>query len=179
MYTQEDIIKAFGPYQAPEHFHIEWIQNSIERIAEFPLQLQTFFSSIGSEHEMAQYRPDSWTFRQIVHHIADSHIQAFCRFKLALTEEHPTIKAYSQNAWANTPDSQLVPLQSSIEIIKAIHHRWTILLKNMKIDDFSKSFHHPDLKRDMTLGFVLGLYAWHGTHHLTQMERYASNQAWL
>ena len=179
MYTQEEIIKAHGPYQAPEHFHAEWIQNSIERITIFPIQLQAFISSIGPDHEMAQYRPDSWTFRQIVHHLADSHMQAFCRFKLALTEEHPTIKPYSQNAWAASADSQNVPLQSSIDIIKAVHYRWVALINSMSIEDYAKGFYHPETQRDMSLGFVLGLYAWHGTHHLTQMERYALNQGWL
>ena len=179
MYTQEDIIKAYGPYQAPEHFHAEWIQNAIDRIAQFPDQLQTFLERIGPDHETAQYRPDSWTFRQIVHHLADSHMQAFCRFKLALTEEHPSIKPYSQNAWANTTDSIETEIKYSIDIIRALHARWVILIKSMSPADFSRAFYHPEYDRHMSLGFVLGLYAWHGTHHLTQMERYAQNQAWI
>jgi hypothetical protein len=106
-------------------------------------------------------------------------MQAFTRFKLALTEDMPTVKPYSQNAWASTSDSLEVDALISCALIIPLHERWLHLLKTMELSEFDKKYYHPEYKKEYSLGEVIGLYAWHGKHHLTQLQRYAHNQAWI
>jgi hypothetical protein len=178
-YTQEEIIKANGPFTAPEQITEEYLGTCIEEIAKFPKALTSFMMSLQAEHQFHCYRPEGWSYRQTVHHIADSHMQAFTRFKLALTEDMPTVKPYSQNAWANTSDSLEVDALISCALIIPLHERWLHLLKTMEFSDFDKKYFHPEYAREYSLGEVLGLYAWHGKHHLTQLQRHAHNQGWI
>jgi hypothetical protein len=178
-YTQEEIVKANGPFIAPEQITEEYLAACIEEIAKFPKHLTSFMMSLKAEHQFHRYRPEGWSFRQVVHHIADSHMQAFTRFKLALTEDMPTVKPYSQNAWANTSDSLDVDALISCALIIPLHERWLHLLKTMDLSGFDKKYYHPEYKKEYSLGEVIGLYAWHGKHHLTQLQRYAHNQAWV
>lgn len=179
MYTNEEIVKAKGAFTPPLTSDPAYIKACIQEISEFPEALNAFFNSIKPEHQNAQYREGSWTFRQVIHHIADSHMQAFSRFKLALTEDQPIIKPYNQNAWADSPDSLQSDASISVQFVKLLHERWVVLLMNMKDADFSRIYVHPEYQKEFTLTHALGLYAWHGKHHLTQMQRYASNQAWI
>lgn len=178
MYSQEEITKAHGPYLAPESPSPEFIAESIQAIESFPAQLRSFFDQLQPEHQLSSYREGGWSYRQVIHHLADSHFQAFGRFKLALTEDNPTIKPYIQNAWAATNDSLGVDASHSVLIIEGIHARWVHLLKTMTQEDFNQTFFHPDMNKNMSLWSVLGLYAWHGKHHLTQITRHASNMGW-
>ncbi len=179
MYTQEEITKAFGPYVPGDISNPEYIEQCIQEIELFPAVLKAFFSKLQADHQNACYREGSWTFRQVIHHLADSHMNAFGRFKLALTEKDPTIKPYIQNAWASTDDSLFADASISVNLLEALHNRWVILMKNMGTEDFSKTYQHPEYEKEFTLGYALGLYAWHGKHHYTQMYRYAANQGWI
>lgn len=179
MFTQDEIVKAFGPYIPGDVKDSGYIQQCIQEIELFPQVLKAFYTKLLPEHQSACYREGSWTFRQVIHHLADSHMQAFQRFKLALTEENPIIKPYIQNAWATTDDSIYSDAGISIALLEALHARWTVLMKSMSIEDFSKTYYHPEQEKDFTLGYALGLYAWHGRHHYTQLYRYASNNGWI
>ena len=178
-YTQEEIVNASGPFIAPEQITDEYLAVCIEEIAKFPKALTSFMMSLQAEHQFHCYRPDGWSFRQTVHHIADSHMQAYSRFKLALTEDIPTIKPYNQNTWANTSDSLEVDALISCALIIPLHERWLHLLKKMELSEFDKKYFHPEYKKEYSLGEVIGLYAWHGKHHLTQLQRHAHNQGWI
>lgn len=117
------------------------------------------------------YRPEGWTIRQVVHHCADSHSNAFTRFKLALTEENPSIKPYKENLWAELPDVTTAPVDWSLKIIANIHKRWVVLLKSMSIADFERTYFHPESNRVWKLFEVLALYAWHCNHHLAHVKQ--------
>lgn len=179
MYSQEEIIKAHGPYVPPSGPDPSFLNDSISTIKEFPFILKAFCAQLEPSHQNACYREGGWSYKQVIHHLADSHFQAFSRFKLALTEDNPTIKPYIQNAWADTADSVDADISSSLSILEGIHARWTILLNSMNAEDFNKTFHHPEQNRNLSLWQVLGLYAWHGRHHFTQIQRHASNMGWV
>ncbi len=179
MYSQEEIIRAHGPYKSVQQADPAFIRDCIKEIQGFPSVLETFVSQLKPEHYDVSYRDGGWTFRQVIHHLADSHMQAYTRFKLALTEEKPTIKPYIQDLWAGTKDSTSTNPGISVQLLKALHARWCVLLESLTSADFEKSYIHPEYNREYKLFDVLGLYAWHGKHHYTQLERYASNQAWI
>jgi hypothetical protein len=179
MYTQEEITQAFGPFTPTENPAPSYIQQCIQEIQLFPSVLEAFSKKLKPEHHEARYREEGWTFRQVIHHIADSHMQAFSRFKLALTEHTPTVKPYIQNLWAETDDSNFADPELSVQLLKALHARWVILLKSLEPEDFKRSYIHPEYNKEYTLLHVLELYAWHGKHHYTQLARYASNQGWV
>ncbi|MEI8052841.1 MAG: putative metal-dependent hydrolase [Bacteroidota bacterium] len=124
------------------------------------------------------YREGGWTVKQVVHHLADSHMNAFIRCKLALTEDNPTIKPYDQNTWVNTPDAANVPINVSITLLHALHIRWHELFNNLNEQDFQRTVMHPEYKRQMTLWFILGLYAWHGKHHTAQIQSLRDRMNW-
>jgi hypothetical protein len=124
------------------------------------------------------YRDGGWTVKQVVHHLADSHMNAFIRCKLALTEDNPIIKPYNQNTWVNTPDAANVPINVSITLLHALHLRWHELFINLTEKDFDRTVMHPEYKRQMSLWFILGLYAWHGKHHIAQVQALKDRMNW-
>jgi len=124
------------------------------------------------------YREGGWTVKQVVHHLADSHMNAFIRCKLALTEDNPTIKPYDQNTWVNTPDAANVPINISITLLHALHLRWHQLFMSLSEKDFERTVMHPEYKRQMSLWFILGLYAWHGKHHIAQVQALKDRMNW-
>lgn len=143
--------------------------NCLRAIRALPIQLDLAVENLNDTHLHTPYRVGGWTPNQIIHHLADSHMNAFIRFKLALNEEHPTIKPYDQNVWAETIDVKNVPCNVSITLIHALHRRWDALLQPLTQDDFMRSFYHPEQARDIQLWEVLQYYAWHGEHHATQI----------
>ena len=122
------------------------------------------------------YRPGGWTVRQTVHHVADSHLNAYVRFKLALTEDTPTIRPYDEAEWAELPDSTM-PLENSFKIIEGVHSRWVNLLNSMSDDDYQKKLVHPE-SGEWTLEKFLGLYAWHSKHHTAHITKLAEREGW-
>src|SRR5690606_40023431 len=116
-----------------------------------------------------RYRPEGWTIRQLVHHCADSHMNSFIRFKLTLTEETPTIKPYLEDLWAELPDASHLPIDSSLDVLKGLHHRWTALLKSLTEEDLKRQFIHPETNERISLETNIGIYAWNGDHHLAHM----------
>lgn len=145
------------------------IPELIAQIRKLPHQLANLLNQATSQSLSRTYRDGGWTGIQVLHHLADSHMNAYIRFKLALTEDNPTIKAYHQDAWANTADNAL-EADVSLSIINGVHARWGAILEGMSMADFDRTFHHPEQKRDMTLRTTLGMYAWHGNHHLEHLR---------
>lgn len=145
------------------------IQEAIATVKSFPANIFTAVSPLSVAQLDTPYRPGGWTVRQLVHHCSDSHMNAFIRFKLALTEQNPTIKPYEEALWANLADATL-PIESSLAIIKAIHLKWGVILDSMKPEDFKKTYFHPEKKRSQELEEVTLMYAWHSQHHLAHVQ---------
>ena len=124
------------------------------------------------------YRPDGWTSQQVVHHVADSHMNAFIRFKLGLTEDNPSIKPYDEVMWAELSDTKIVPINVSLTLLHALHTRWVAVLENIKEEEWSRTLFHPEHKREMSLWYVIGLYAWHGKHHTAHITSLRERNGW-
>ncbi|MBL8000821.1 MAG: putative metal-dependent hydrolase [Flavobacteriales bacterium] len=143
----------------------------IARIERYPVDLEAALEGWSDADLDTPYRPGGWTVRQLVHHIADSHGQSLHRFKLALTEERPTIKPYKEALWAEQEDARIMPLAPSLAIIRGSHARWAVLMRAMTDAEWDLSFFHPEQQREIGLAEALELYAWHSAHHLAHIAR--------
>ncbi|MBZ0111437.1 MAG: putative metal-dependent hydrolase [Thermoanaerobaculia bacterium] len=152
------------------------IERWIDQIEELPGLLRAAVSTLSDAQLDTRYRPDGWTLRQVIHHVPDSHTNAYIRFKWALTEERPLIKAYDEKAWANLADSRL-PVAVSLDHLAAIHARWVGLLRCMTREQFDRTYDHPE-SGDCPLDWVVGMYAWHGRHHLAHVTKTLDREGW-
>ena len=132
---------------------------------------------LSSEQLDTPYRPGGWTVRQVVHHVPDSHMNSYVRFKLALTEDEPTIKPYEQERWAELADARNEPVETSLVLLESLHRRWVSLLKSLKAAELARTFRHPELGV-MTLDRNLALYAWHGKHHVAHIKSLRARNGW-
>jgi hypothetical protein len=144
------------------------LPEAIETIASLPRDLQKAVARLTMKQLETPYRDGGWTARQVVHHLADSHLNCYVRFRLALTEDSPTIKPYDEKAWAELSDAKSGPLDMSIALIDGLHTRWAALMRSMSADDFQRAFVHPE-RGSMTLEKTARLYAWHCRHHLAHI----------
>ncbi|HVR43566.1 MAG TPA: putative metal-dependent hydrolase [Thermoanaerobaculia bacterium] len=164
-------------------FHHEGVSSrderarSIRRIAELPREVRAGVDGISAAEWDRTYRDGGWTVRQLVHHLPDSHANAFIRFKLGLTEESPTIRPYDQAAWARLPDVAGTPPPVSLDFLEALHARWTVLLAAMTEADFARTIVHPEHPAAITLDWMLAQYDWHGRHHLGHIRLALGRQA--
>jgi uncharacterized damage-inducible protein DinB len=159
-----DLQYPIGRFTFPEATTAEQRQSWICEIANTPRELRAAVSALSKEQLDTPYRPGGWTIRQVVHHVPDSHMNAFVRFKLALTEDQPTIKPYDEARWAALPDAAL-PVKPSLDLLEALHSRWVGLLESMSEPDFQRTFAHPE-SGVWRLDQYLAQYAWHGRHHV-------------
>ena len=143
----------------------EWLLD----IQTLPMHVEHAIQNLDEAELDASYRPGGWTLKQVVHHIADSHINAYIRFKLGLSEDNPTIKPYDENAWAQMIDTQNLPINISITLLFSLHMRLHEILKNMKVEEWNRTIFHPEHQKQMTLWYLLGMYAWHGRHHVAHL----------
>jgi hypothetical protein len=150
---------------------------SIAAIEELPARLREAVSGLSDAQLDARYRPGGWTVRQVVHHVADSHMNGLIRTKLALSEDVPTIKPYDQDAWSMHPDMRL-PIAISLGILDGLHARWTILWRSLQEKDFARQFTHPELGHALTLETQLQSYAWHSRHHVAHITRLRQREGW-
>jgi len=150
----------------------------IAEIAATPGALRSAVAGLSRDQLETAYRPGGWTVKQVVHHVPDSHMNAYSRFKLALTEDQPTIKPYDEAKWAELPDSQRVPIDVSLNLLDALHQRWVPLMRAMDAADFNRTLMHPEHNRVMTLAQLLGLYAWHGRHHVAHITSLRKREGW-
>ena len=149
----------------------------IAQIADAPRALRAATAGLNDRQLDTPYRPEGWTVRQVVHHVPDSHLNAYVRFKLALTEENPTIKPYDESAWAKVADTALTPVDVSLTLLEALHRRWVILLESLAAKDYSRRLVHPD-HGPITLDWLLQLYAWHGRHHAAHVSELRKREGW-
>lgn len=173
----EDLRFPIGKMVLPERFDAAWRAQAIQIIADTPTQLAQAVAGLTDEQIETPYRPDGWTVRQLVHHVADSHINAYVRFKLALTEHEPAVRNYDEAAWAELEDTRRVPIEVSLELLDALHARWVALLQAMHDADFQRTLVHP--KHGVrTLDQMLATYAWHGPHHVAHVTRLVERSGW-
>ena len=149
----------------------------MEELSQLPVKLRLAVKELKPDQLDTPYRPEGWTVRQVVHHLADSHMNAFVRFKLALTEQEPTIKPYNEKQWAETADAKTPPVDLSLNLIDSLHARWSLLLKATSPLEFARGMIHPERGR-MTLGTTLRLYEWHGRHHTAQIMGLRGRMGW-
>lgn len=149
----------------------------IDDIAQAPVALRSAIAGLNPEQIETPYRDGGWTVRQVVHHVPESHMNAYIRFKLALTEDEPTIKPYMEDRWAKTEDVEETPLEVSLVLLDSLHDRWVRLLRSLKPDDWKRSFRHPELGA-VSLEKNLALYAWHGKHHVAHVTELRKRMGW-
>jgi uncharacterized damage-inducible protein DinB len=149
---------------------------AIEAIAAAPAALRAAVRGLTDSQLDTPYRPDGWTVRQLVHHVADSHMNAFIRVRLALTEENPTIKPYDEASWARLPDATM-PVEVSLELLERLHERWIHLLRAMPESQFQRPLTHPE-NGPMTIDALLNVYAWHGRHHTAHVTALRTRMNW-
>ena len=166
----EKLRYPIGRFKMTEQPTAEQIQNWIGDIEQFPFDFRQMAQSLTEEQLDTPYRPDGWTIRQVIHHVADSHINSYIRFRWAMTEDSPTIKAYDETLWAELLDAKTAPIELSLNLLEGLHHRWVILLRSFSEADFQKVFVHPESGKSIPLYKNVALYAWHGKHHLGHLQ---------
>lgn len=149
----------------------------IGNIAGMPECLKLALVGLNGRQLDTPYREGGWTVRQVTHHLADSHMNAYVRFKLALTEDNPTIKPYQEAAWAELADSRFTPIDVSLALVDSLHARWAVLLRSLKPEDWERKLTHPEAGL-MSLDEMLGLYAWHGAHHVAHITELRKRNQW-
>lgn len=168
--NNDDLLRyPIGKFTARDSYSAEELMDFIGRIENLPREIEKVINTMTVKQLDTPYREGGWTARQVVHHMADSHVNAYIRFKWAITESTPTIKAYDEKAWAETPETKLDPV-ISIELLKALHAKWSALLRRLAPADFQKEFMHPETKKYMRLDRLTAMYAWHGEHHFGHLK---------
>lgn len=142
-----------------------------------PARMRAAVDGLSDEQLDTRYRDDGWTVRQVVHHVVDSHLNAYVRFKLALTEDDPTIRTYEEHLWAELPDGKTAPVEGSLAILDTLHARWVACLKNMEPEDFARPLHYPGVG-DVRVDLLLELYGWHGPHHEAHVTSLRDREGW-
>jgi len=162
---------AYGTYveeQKPQYL------NEIEQT---PAWLRAAVKGLSDAQLDTPYRPGGWTVRQVVHHVPDSHLNCYVRFKLALTEDEPTIKPYAEDRWAELGDSRATPIEVSLTLLESLHDRWVRLMRSLSPQDWKRTFRHPE-HGVMSLDKTVAMYAWHGRHHVTQITSLREREGW-
>jgi uncharacterized damage-inducible protein DinB len=174
----EDLRYPIGDFEYKGWHTAQERNHLIFQIAETPTLLREALAGLSEAQIDTPYRPEGWTLRQVAHHVPDSHLNAYIRFKLALTEDNPTIKPYHEERWATLPDTFLTPIEVSLALLEATHFRWLMILKQMHEKDFERTYFHPASQKTYTLDEVLALYVWHGKHHIAHITSLKTRMGW-
>ena len=166
-----------GQYE-PQPYSEKQLQAWLTDIRFLPGHLENAILNLDEAQLDTPYREGGWTVKQLIHHVADSHMNSFIRFKLALTENEPTIKPYEEQLWAELPDVSEVPINTSLTLLHALHARWIVLLQSLQEADWQKTLKHPAHEKPLTLWFMLGLYAWHSRHHTAHITTLREQKKW-
>jgi len=172
-----DLSYPIGRFQKETDITVERRQALIDGIARLPSNLRAVVNRLSEQQLDTVYRPGGWTVRQVIHHVPDSHLNAYVRFKLALTESEPTIKPYDEKQWAELADVKLTPIEVSLSLLECLHARWTLLLRALPPAAFARTFRHPVMDL-LTLDTQLGLYEWHGPHHVAHISSLRARMGW-
>jgi hypothetical protein len=172
-----DLRYPIGQFQDAGPVTDEQRQRLIDQIAAAPTKLRAAVEGLSAQQLDTPYRPGGWTIRQVVHHLPDSHLNSYIRFRLALTEDEPTIKPYYENRWAELDDARHAPIDLSLALLEALHRRWVLLLRSLGPQDLARTFIHPELGV-VDLEKNLSLYAWHGRHHVAHITSLRERMGW-
>ena len=175
--SPEDPRYPIGEY-LPKPYSVELKDEWLADINFLPHAIEQAVINLDEAQLQTPYRDGGWTINELVHHVADSHINAYCRFKLGYTEHKPTIRTYEEKPWATTADVQQLPINISITLLHALHHRWYRFLKSFTDEDFSRTIYHPEHKKEFTLWHLLGMYAWHSRHHVAHITSLRQRKNW-
>ena len=167
-----------GQCVIPDPMTPEHLTQCIADIVQLPQQLRKATEGLNEAQLDTPYRPEGWTVRQLVHHVADSHTNSYVRFHWTLTEPTPTIKAYDEKAWAALDYHQAMPIEVSLQMLDALHQRWGILLNALTADQLQRAFVHPDTQQQMNLHEAIAMYAWHGKHHVAHVTALRERMGW-
>jgi uncharacterized damage-inducible protein DinB len=175
--VSEEFSYPIGKFVAQSEYSPQDRSGFVQSLEQLPNNMRAAVSGLSQAQLETPYRDGGWTVTQVVHHVADSHMQGYMRFKFALTEEKPTVTAYNQPAWGELSDAKIAPLEVSVNLLEALHVRWVQLIREMKAEDFARDFIIKDETR--SLDASLGLYAWHSLHHVAQISGLRKRKGWL
>lgn len=173
----DDLRYPIGPFRFDPAVSDATRRSAIETIAETPLNLRDAVGGLNDQRLDTPYRPDGWTVRQVVHHVADSHLNAYVRFRLALTEEEPLVRPYDERQWAELRDARGAPVEVSLVLLEALHDRWVRLLSSLPSAAMGRTLRHPEHGL-LTVDHLLQMYAWHGRHHVAHITRLRERREW-
>ena len=172
-----DLRYPIGKYE-PQPFSDKQKREWLQDIQFLPGMLESAIENLDEKQLNTPYREGGWKIKQLVHHVADSHVNAYVRFRLGLTEDAPKIKTYQEKLWATLPDSETVPPNISLTLLHALHARWYETIKDLSEQEWQRTIFHPELQREVTLWHLLGMYAWHGRHHVAHITTARENYNW-
>jgi hypothetical protein len=172
-----DLRFPIGPFKAPQQITAELRQQFIADIEQLPAKLKQAAAKLNASQLDTPYRPEGWTVRQVVHHLADSHMNAYIRVRLALTEDAPTIKPYAEDRWAKLSDAHTAPIETSLDLLTPLHERWVLLLRSIKPEEWSRTMKHPE-RGEVSLDNTTALYSWHGRHHTAHITSLRERMGW-
>ncbi|MHA3788622.1 YfiT family bacillithiol transferase [Flavobacterium hauense] len=174
----EELRFPIGKFKAPENYTDFILSDYIKTLSNFPEAIKKETAYLSDEQLDTPYRAGGWTIRQVVHHCADSHLNSYIRFKLALTEDNPTIKAYQEDKWAELEDGRTLPVLHSLNILEGLHFRWVTLLKSLSKEDLKVTFIHPEGNQKIEIVENISFYAWHCNHHLAHITELKKRKGW-
>lgn len=168
-----------GKYQVPEVITSDDIKKWIQTIEFFPEKLEALVEDFDDGQLDTPYRPEGWTARQLIHHLADSHMNSYIRFKWTLTEDKPVIKAYFEDRWADLEDGKYDDIEMTLLLIESLHKRWASMLKKLTPDQLKRSFIHPETNKEIALDQLISIYDWHCRHHFAHLNNLALREDWV
>lgn len=172
-----DLSYPIGKFTWPVSVSAEERRACLDELSVAPERFRRAVEGLNDSQLDTPYRPGGWTVRQVIHHVPDSHMNSYCRFRLALTEPDPTIKPYDEAKWAELHDARTAPIEGSLRLLEAIHLRWVALLQNLAEDDWNRTFRHPE-HGSMRLDVTLAMYAWHCRHHAAHIKGLRERMQW-
>jgi hypothetical protein len=176
--TQSDPLRyPIGRFDVSQSVTADTLRTWIESIEKTPETLRAAVNGLDETQLDTPYRPQGWTVRQVVHHLPDSHMNSYIRFKLAATEEAPTIRPYDEVRWAELREARTAPIEVSLDLLDALHRRWVLFLRSLSPADFLRTLRHPEIG-ELVVGTSVGLYAWHGEHHIAHITGLRERQGW-
>lgn len=174
----EKLRYPIGRFELPAQYDPAHRRGWLQALAALPSWLDVVVQNLDAAQLEMPYRPGGWNTNQVIHHLADSHMNAFVRLKLMLTEDTPTVKPYEEARWAETPEIRSVPVNVSITFLHALHRRWTDLLERIPDEAWERSYFHPEHQREVPLWEMTAMYAWHGRHHMEQLRGLRRREGW-
>ena len=176
--TNEDLRYPIGKFSAPAEITPQKRVAYLQEIEALPASMRAVVAGLTDKQLDTPYREGGWTVRQVVHHVPDSHLNSYVRFRWTLTEDQPTIKAYYEDRWAELPDASSAPIEPSLQLLEALHQRWLLLLRAMDDEAYTRTLVHPQTQKVIRLDTMLAMYAWHGKHHVAHIQSLKDRKEW-